>query len=254
MRGTHLCRQFGAPVGDGRVGAVAVAIGRFADDEVEVDGAVGIGVEELGVRSEIAGHQHTQRFFPVGQFHLDGAGTEHVAGVPPAGARAAAEVEPLAVVHRAELHHGRDGVIGGVDGLDGIAAAACIAPVQLLDLHLLDMAGIRQHDRAKIDGRPRGVDGSPVARLDQLRYQAGVVDMGMGEEDRVEPFRLKGEFPVVQGLERLGALEHAAVDENAPVSDLEEVAGAGDDMGGAEDMDADSHQPTSFCSERIAGS
>ncbi len=71
-----------------------------------------------------------------------------------------------------------------------------------------------------------------------------MVDMGMGEENGVEPLRLEREGAVVQRLQGLGALEHAAVDEDAPAAGLEEVAGAGHDVGGTEDMDAQGHQPS----------
>ncbi len=81
-----------------------------------------------------------------------------------------------------------------------------------------------------------------------------MVDMGVGQEHGVEPVRLEGEIAVVEGLQRLGSLEHAAVDEDAPAVGLEEVAGPGDFMCFSEDVDADGHQPVSFWSGVVRGS
>lgn len=60
-----------------------------------------------------------------------------------------------------------------------------------------------------------------------------MVDMRMGQQDGVDPAGIKGKRLVVQGLERLGPLEHPTVDKNAEAWAAQLRAGPGDASGGA---------------------
>ncbi len=85
--------------------------------------------------------------------------------------------------------------------------------------------------------------------LGELRHDSGVVDVGMGQDKRIDRFRVEGKGPVVEFGNALGALEHAAIDEDARRAHLQEIAGAGDGAGGAVESELDGHD----CSSSVLG-
>ena len=231
-RRLHLGAQLATPVGGGSVLPVGVAIGALADQIVDAAGAFRVRVHQLVVRTDIAGKQQFHRGF--GEVQLDRGGAEQVAGVPETGAQAGQDLEPVAIGKGVEKRERRLRIRAGIDRLDRVAAAApAVAPVELLDLDLLDVGAVGQHDAAQLERRAGGVDRPGIAVADQLRQQAGMVDMGMAEHDRVDVADGKGEGPVVQLLLGLGALEHAAVEQDGAARRLETMTRPGDAAGGA---------------------
>ena len=74
----------------------------------------------------------------------------------------------------------------GINRLDGRVAAPDIAPVQDRHLGFLDVTGVRQKHRAEI-ARPAGrMHRAREAGLDQLRQQAAVIEVRMGQHHRIE--------------------------------------------------------------------
>ncbi len=128
-----------------------------------------------------------------------------------------------------------------VDRLDRRQMAAGVPPVELLDLALLDVGGIGKHDAREIDRGGRRVDRPAIAVAGELRQKAGVVDMGVAEDDGADLARGEGERAVVQLLLGLRALEHAAIDEKLAVVRLQPEAGAGDATGSAMEIEAERH-------------
>jgi len=209
--------------------ARAAAIGALAQQIIHIAWRVGRGVEQLVVRADVAREQQPQRGCVAGlDLDLDGRGAEDVPGVPPARPQAGGDGRPSLVVHGAALRH-RGGAVGaGVDRRQRRGAALAVAAVEALDLLLLDIAAVGQHERQQ---RPRafgGVDRPGEALPDQLRRQPGVVDMGMGQQQRVDGGGVEGKIGVVQRLQRLGPLEHAAVDQRAAPARRQQEARPGD--------------------------
>ena len=68
-----------------------------------------------------------------------------------------------------------------------------------------------------------------------------MIDVGMSEQHRREGSRLEGKGTVVQLSLGLGALEHAAIDEQAGLLRFQQVAGAGDGARRAVELEADRH-------------
>ena len=64
-----------------------------------------------------------------------------------------------------------------------------------------------------------------------------MIEMGVGEHDRIEAGRGETERFSVQMLKRAGSLEQTAIDEQAPLPEGELEARAGDRVGGAVDRD-----------------
>ena len=79
----------------------------------------------------------------------------------------------------------------------------------------------------------------------QLRQQAAVVDMGMGQQHGVDVGGAKRKGAVVQFLQGLLSLKQAAVDQEASGSGFEEIAGARHGAGRAAKSDRHAHRDVS---------
>ena len=156
-----------------------------------------------------------------------------MAGVPEPRPDPRRGLEPALVGHALHLAEAGLGVGAGIDRLDRRAAALLVAPVEALDLALLDVAAVGQHEGGEIDGRRRGVDRPREPVLAELRHEPAVVDVGVGQEEEVDARRLERERPVVELADALRTLEHAAVDQEAPAPVLDQVARAGHRAGAA---------------------
>ncbi len=101
----------------------------------------------------------------------------------------------------------------------GVAAVALL--LREAGLFFLQGAGIFEHQAGERAGRLGAVDRAAVALCHEARQEAGVVEVGVGEDDRVDLLRPERERAPVALLELLVALEEAAVDEQASVAELE---------------------------------
>ena len=99
--------------------------------------------------------------------------------------------------------------------------------VGVLGFLFLDVRRIRQHHRKQVAGGAGGMDRALEAQCDQSRQQAGMVDVGMGEQDKVDGRRIEGKRLVVLGARFAPALEHAAIDQKAHPFVFHQIAGAG---------------------------
>ena len=99
----------------------------------------------------------------------------------------------------------------------------------------LQITGIRQKDGAEIGRRMGAENGSAKAALDQQRQIAGVVQMGVRENDGVDAARFDRKLRPILEPQRLETLKQAAVDEQLMLLVLDEVFRAGDRPGAAEE-------------------
>ena len=122
----------------------------------------------------------------------------------------------------------------------------------------LQVPGVGQQDRAEVGGRLRAEDGSSEAALDQQRQLAGVVEMGMGEDDGVDAARLDRKRRPILQAQRLEALKQAAVDEKPMIALLDEILRSGDRAGAAEEGEVQnslcylSEQRSYWCGRALA--
>ena len=128
----------------------------------------------------------------------------------------------------------------GARGGDRLLGMLALPAVRGLDLEL---GRVAEHDLGEVDGAVRGMDRSAVALLHELGDAAAVVEMGVGEEERVNGPRLVGERQPVAGDLFRAALEHPAVDEDASVTDGHEELRAGDGTDRPQELDLDAHGP-----------
>jgi hypothetical protein len=89
-------------------------------------------------------------------------------------------------------------------------------------------AAVAYQPAQQVAGRGRRVGAPPEAAGDQAREQAGVVDMGVRQDHRRDVAGRDRQAAIVQRLQALGALEHAAIDEQHPVAGREKIGRAGD--------------------------
>ena len=92
------------------------------------------------------------------------------------------------------------------------------------------MGGVHQHDAAEAGGGAGGHDRATEAPCHQHGDAPGVVDVGVGQQHRIHIPRQHRQGGVFVDV---SPLLHAAVDENAVGSGLQQGAGAGDLVGGA---------------------
>ncbi|MNE10613.1 hypothetical protein D3C80_1033310 [compost metagenome] len=199
----HLLRQ-GVPPRLGRqVLPLAIAVGAFEDDMIDADRPVGARQQGLAARAQVAREEQAHRLVRLPHRHLDRRRAEKMARRPPARRHPRQQFRKLSELHRLEQpQRGRD-VGDGVDGLDRLDAAPLVAPVQMGHVPFLDLGGVGQHDLAQVPRGARRIDGVAIAGPRQLGQQAGMIDVGVGQEDGVDRRDIKGKWPVVQRLERL---------------------------------------------------
>ena len=153
-----------------------------------------------------------------------------MAGVAEADLYTLAQLEDLSVLLGIEELEGLLRVCQGVEGLYLLPAGPLSLLVLPLGIALLNMSGVSEHDGQQLGGEPGGIDGPGKALLDQQRNAAGVVDMGVGDQNIVDVAGGK-----IQGvvIVLVPALLETAVDQDLPAVDFQTVAAAGDRVGRA---------------------
>jgi hypothetical protein len=101
---------------------------------------------------------------------------------------------------------------------------------------------LEQHIQ-QIGGGRRGIDGPAKALCRQLGQQPAVVDVGMGQQHKVDAARIKAEGLLVVLLGAVAALGHAAVDQKAAIPQLHQKAGTGDRLRGPVKRDLHRNTP-----------
>lgn len=112
------------------------------------------------------------------------------------------------------LSPGGQGVGFGIERLERFLPGAVAAAVAAFGIGFLDAPGISQH-RAQQVGSRGGAPDPPFESLrDQARQQAGMVDMGVGQDHRVDLLRIEGKVLAIQGFQAARSLEQAAIDQH----------------------------------------
>ena len=233
-----------------------VAVGGFAEHVVQVLGRFRLREKQLVVGPDVAGKQQAQHaLFAIAGRNLqfDGGRPEDVPGIPVARAQARADILPLIVVDRADLRQAGLGIAAAVDGRHGGTAPLGVSAIETRDLGLLDMAAVGQHVGQQIAGAGGAEDRPAESLLDQLRQQAGVIDMRVGQKHEVDLRRIEGEGAVVELPDRLRPLEQSAVHQELTARMRDPVAGAGDRAGRAAENQIHSHVMSSCSTAARSG-
>ena len=159
-----------------------------------------------------------------GQPDLQERGAQDVPGVAEAHAYAARRLQGLLVLDRSEPPRHLLGVPLRVEGLIGAATGTAGSTSAPLGLGLLDVGRVEQHDLGQVQRGRRRVDGSREPELRKARKQAGVIDVGVGEQHKVDLGRIEGEAGTVLCVFLGAPLMHAAVHQEHGRTRLHEVA------------------------------
>ena len=142
----------------------------------------------------------------------------------------------FAELDRLELSHGLKGIAAGEERARvGVPAVTLLLGVA--GLFFLQFAGVLEHQPGERTGRPGAVDRSAKPLRDQPRQEAGVIEVGVGQDDSVDLLWSERERAPVAQLVLFVTLEEAAVDEQAGAAEVEQRAAAGDCSASSDECD-----------------
>ena len=126
--------------------------------------------------------------------------------------------------------------LGSVICLDEVRVALLPARLALGEL-LVQVSRVEQHERRQLDGPGGRVDRARVAGLDEQRQATAMVEVRMGQHDRVELRRIEPERDPVPDRLVGAALEHPTIDQDLRSIGGDEELRAGDGGGPTEEVD-----------------
>ena len=203
---------------------VAVAVGGLHEHIVCLLDIGGVFYDGLIQIADIAGEHQLCGGAALGDPQLDAGRTQQVSHVHEPRFDARGKLDALAVLHAPEQAAGGFGILYGVHGLYRLCAGALGLAVFPLGFKLLNMRRVPQHDAAQLHRGDGGVDPAPEAVVRQQRQKAGMVDMGMGDEHKVD---LAGGYGQRLVFVHILALLHAVVDEEPLPCRFQHGAAAG---------------------------
>ena len=178
------------------LGVVAVAVGGLHDDVVRPGDGAGVPNDGLVHVADVAGEDQALGDAALGGVHQDRGAAEQVPRVDEFHGDALAERHSLAVLAGGHVLPDPGGILDGVEGLHMGRAGTGSLAVFPLGVGLLDVGGVQQHDVHEVRCETGGEDLAMEALFEEHGYPAGVVDVGVGDEDIVDAPRCEGELLV----------------------------------------------------------
>ena len=210
----------------------AVAVGGLDDQIFRVLHRLGVPQDGLVGVAHIAAEGDLPRLAALVEPDLDGGGAQQMAHVRQADGDAVVDLDQLPIAAGAQQSDGAQGVFHVVEGLHGLAAVALGLAAFPLGLRDLDVGAVTQHDIAEGAGGRAGIDRAAIAVFVQQGQLAAVVDMGVGQEDKVQPGWFNGQILID---EEILALLHAVVHDTLFIAHFNVGAAAGHLMGRAQE-------------------
>ncbi len=168
------------------IGVKSIAVGGFEEQDVGAGIGLRFAQDRDAVAADIAGEIHR---LPIAAgdlgLELDGGGAENVALPVEAEPDAGAELVPLVERNRLEELEGGPGVRRAEERQRGLVLRVALL-VGVAGLLFLDVGGVGEEDAEQIPGRRGAVDGAVEALAHQPGQPAGVVDVGVGQDDSVD--------------------------------------------------------------------
>ena len=215
------------------------AVGGLHDEVIDIATGVG-GVEEvIAGAPDIPREEQAEAFFPRIIFDVqdDLSGAEDVTGVDEGQSDAFSDGEGAVIADGDELAEDVFSIDEIITWSEQGLVVALAMFVQPLDVHLMDVGGVRKHDAAQVTGGRGGVDVAVEAVVVQLGKIPTVVDVGVGKDDAVDRFGVKRELTIPLHGFCTAALVEAAVEQETLAIDFNQVLGAGGGAGGAAEFD-----------------
>ena len=216
---------------------VAVAVGGLHEHVVGPGRIFRIADNQGLGAADVAGKDHAGGLAVFLGFQAQGAGTQNVPGVVIGHADARRGLKGLVIVHGLKKRGRLLGVLHRIERGRGIFQAPAVVLLGFpLGFHFLDVGAVLQHDFQQVAGGLGAVNGLVETVFGQQGQQARMVDMGVGDQDEINVFRLVGLDVAVALLNGLIALVHAAVHAEALAAGLDHIAGAGDCFGRSQEL------------------
>ena len=206
------------------LGMVLVAVRRLGDDDV--GGADRRRREEERMRGspEISAEGHAGVM--VGEVQPDRGRAQNVAGSMPRRLHRRQNLMAVVEPDGFELIETRHRVCLGVERERRVMLGGAV-PVGEIGLFLLEVAAVRKHDLGQLAGAFGAVDGATEPPVDDPRDVPAVIDVGMGQHDRVNALRWDRERRPVLEAQALRTLEQSAIDQHPTGGSLEQRLAAG---------------------------
>ena len=148
-----------------------------------------------------------------------------MSGFVEGGGDAIAQGHSLLVSHRREVREGRLRILDGVKGdfrVGTFPLFSFVAPLFELSVLFLQAGGIEKDDLSNIGGGFGAVDVAAETLFDQLGDEAGVVEVGVGDQNGIDAAGWDGErLPVAAEVRAL--LIKAAIDQDSGLIGFEDV-------------------------------
>ena len=203
----------------------APAVGAFHDDRVDVGRVCRITKQIVMPASNIAGKKEPFFFsgFMVMQIQNHLGGTQNVPGINKCDLHAVANRHGPVVIESYKLPETLFRINRCIQRRVGRLPLAGAFFVGVFHVGCLNFGRIRQHDLAKIAGRRRGINISPVSLAGQVGQVPAVVNMGVGKHHGGQRCGIirKVSIPVVGFLAM--PLVKAAIQQNPLAIDSNEV-------------------------------
>ena len=208
------------------VGGLDHQVFRFRNGLGVVDDGL-VGVAHVAAENDFPG------FLALGQPQFNGGRAQQMSRVVHPEDDALGHLENLLILAGPQQPDGGLRVVHVIDRLHRGLTCPFRLPALPLGLGLLNVGAVQQHNPAQVTGGLGGVDGSGEAVLAQLGQHTRMVNMGMGQEHRLNLPRVHRQGHI---LENIRSLLHTAVHQIEPASHLQQGAAAGDLMGGADEL------------------
>jgi len=111
------------------------------------------------------------------------------------------------------------------------------AAIGIFGLLLLQARTVREQDAAQLERRPGTPDLSGEAVANEQRKIAAVIDVGVREDHPVQRVRIDGQRRPVAQPQLLVALKQSAIDEYLVKAAAQQILGAGNGAGAAEELE-----------------
>ena len=213
-----------------------VAIGRFDQHGIGLRWRLGRVHQRIVRAPEVTRKQDAA----AAHFKQQARCAKNVASALETGLPAADGFKPGAMSLGVEAAQTVERVLLGIER-QGRAVLGKAVPVGERGIFFLDVAAVGQQHSAQVHRAGRGVDGALVAFLDQQRDVAAVVQVRMREHHRIDLGRHHGQRRPVAQAQLLVTLEQPAIHQQPVVVVLDQVLGACDGVGSAEESDGDAH-------------
>ena len=199
----------------------AVAIGRLDQDIVGPLDRLRILDQGLVQIADVAACNQLSLLASLLHPDLDARAAQHVACIVEPEADSFGQLDGLAILRSLEKTHRALRVLYRIDRNYLAATTALGLAVPPLRLHLLDVGAVVEHDLAQVRSRLGRPDGSTESFLRQKRKPAAMVDMGMGQEYRVD---LGSPEQQVSHQLLVIALGHPTIDQDRTARTVQECA------------------------------